>query len=121
MFMAIVPWLKHFFAGGLAQPARTGHDRNGHTNGTPLSLPQPTVSLTNDSYTERAAAWASHAHLSRDAQLREWEGDIDSGHWFFSALMGTCEGARLVVSCGSRFPFQQESQRCALCVISSIG
>jgi CheY-like chemotaxis protein/predicted phosphodiesterase len=48
-------------------------------------------------------------------------GGLHSGHWFFSALMGTCEGARLVVSCGSRFPFQQESQRCALCVISSIG
>jgi hypothetical protein len=80
MSMAIVHWLKHFFAGGLARPARTGHDRNGHTNGTPLILPQATSPLTNNSYTERAAAWANHAHLSKDAQLREWEGDMD--RWF---------------------------------------
>src|SRR5574339_967004 len=36
-------------------------------------------------------------------------------------LIGTCAADRLVVSCGSHFPFQQESQRCVLCVISSIG
>jgi hypothetical protein len=80
MFMAIVAWLKHFFAGSLSKPAHNGHDHNGHTNGTALSLPQETASLTNDSYTERAAAWASHAHLSDDAKLSEWEAQID--RWF---------------------------------------
>ena len=44
-----------------------------------------------------------------------------SDRWFFPTLIGSCETDRLVVSCGSRSPFPQESPRCIWFVISSIG
>jgi Type IV secretion-system coupling protein DNA-binding domain len=58
--------------------AANGAGQNGHSNGTAASLHQGTASLLHDSYTERAAAWARHAHLSKDEQLREWEQVTDS-------------------------------------------
>jgi hypothetical protein len=89
MFMAIVLWLKHFFTGGLMQPAGQGHERNGHTNA--VGKPWGTDSPVNDSSTERAAHWAGHAHLSSEAQLAEWEAQMDG--WF--AKMSTQEQAFL--------------------------
>ena len=41
--------------------------------------------------------------------------------FFPLSLIGTCEVERLIVFCGSRPPFQQESRRCALLAFFSIG
>jgi hypothetical protein len=40
---------------------------------------------------------------------------------FSLPLIGTCEVERLIVSCGSRPSFDQESPRCALLAFFSIG
>ena len=89
--MAIVSWLKDFFTGVSQEPAGQGHKRNGPQSGLAATPPQGTDSLSNDSSTERAAAWASHAHLSPDEQLRQWEAQMDS--WL--TRMNTSEQAFL--------------------------
>src|SRR5918999_6336823 len=58
--------------------ARKGAGRNGSTNGTAATDPQGSATLTQSSHAERAAAWADHAHLSPEEQLREWERYMDS-------------------------------------------
>ena len=40
---------------------------------------------------------------------------------FFPSLIGTCEVERLIISCGSRPPFAQESPRCPWFAFFSIG
>jgi hypothetical protein len=76
--MGLISRLKHFIFGDSKESAGQEQAPPGSTNGTAAPKPAETASLTSDSYTERAAAWAGHAHLSKDEQLREWEAQMDS-------------------------------------------
>jgi hypothetical protein len=89
--MAILSRLKHFIFGDSEEPAGQGHERNGSQSAVAANHLQGTDSLSNVSSTERAAHWAGHAHLSKEAQLAQWEAQMDG--WF--ARMNASEQAFL--------------------------
>ena len=95
----------------------------------PHRLPVLCVTSPHESAREHARLLTHRHVISPDGRMPAMRSGLwptpntDMGGEFTkpTSLIETCEADRLVVSCGSRSPLQQESRRCAFFIISSIG